>query len=57
MLLKTNEQKLKHLHLSVILNQKERISIWQKAKGIWKNKKLSEDIKTLRQEWDRKITK
>lgn len=55
MLTKTKKQKLKHL--PGLLNQKERIFVWQKVKGMWKNKKTQGDMKTLRQEWDRKIAK
>lgn len=38
-----------------LLDIKDRISIWEKAKGIWKNKKPEpiNELKKMRQEWNR----
>lgn len=40
-----------------LLTPKERVSVWKKAKGIWKNKKPDPilELKKIRKEWDRKI--
>ncbi|MFC1612988.1 hypothetical protein ACFL23_01520 [Patescibacteria group bacterium] len=54
MLTKTKEKKLKHL--LTMPNTKERLLIWQKTKGMLKDKKVKKHLKTLRQEWKRNIS-
>jgi len=39
-----------------LLTAKERLLIWQKARGIWKRKKPDpiQELKKIRDEWERK---
>lgn len=38
-----------------LLTQKERASIWEKARGIWKNRRPDpvKELKKIRKEWER----
>jgi len=49
-------QKLDTTHIHPLLKLKDRILTWKNAKGAWKNKKnnIDNDLKNIREEWDRK---
>jgi hypothetical protein len=50
-------KKLQQWQLQIPLTGKERLELWEKYRGIWKNKK-PDPIKTLqrmRKEWERKL--
>ena len=40
-----------------LLRGKERLSVWQKARGMWKNRKPDpiKELKKIRKEWERTI--
>src|SRR3989344_1914632 len=42
-----------------LLRGKERLSVWQKARGMWKNRKPDpiKELKKIRKEWERTIKK
>lgn len=50
------EPKLKYPY--PLLKPKERILVWRKAEGIWKNKKSepTKELKKMRKEWERKAS-
>lgn len=41
-----------------LITPSERISIWEKARGMWKDRKPDpmQELKKMRKEWDRKLT-
>jgi hypothetical protein len=41
----------------VVLNREERGQIWQKARGMWKDRKPDpiKELKKMRKEWERKL--
>lgn len=41
----------------IVLNREERGKIWQKARGMWKDRKPDplKELKKMRQEWERKL--
>ncbi len=41
-----------------LLNKKERLSVWEKARGIWKNRKPDpiKELARTRKEWERENT-
>ena len=41
----------------VVLHGEERGKIWEKARGMWKNRKPDpiKELKKMRKEWDRKL--
>ncbi len=40
-----------------LMTARERVLIWQRIKGIWKNRKPepNQELKKIRSEWDRKL--
>jgi hypothetical protein len=40
-----------------LITYRERISIWEKARGMWKHRKPEpiQELKKIRKEWDRKL--
>ena len=40
-----------------LITYHERISIWEKARGMWKHKKPEpiQELKKMRREWERKV--
>ncbi|OGZ53988.1 MAG: hypothetical protein A3H64_03920 [Candidatus Ryanbacteria bacterium RIFCSPLOWO2_02_FULL_45_11c] len=40
-----------------LLRGKERLSVWQKARGMWKNRKPDsiKELKKIREEWERTV--
>ena len=50
---KLNTKPQSHL----LLTGKERLAVWESARGMWKNKKPDpiRELKKMRKEWDRKL--
>ena len=48
--------KNKILSLYPLIYQKDRLSVWQKVNGLWKNKPDPiKELNRMRKEWDRKL--
>ena len=48
-----------HINWNPWLEAKSRLSVWQKASGIWKNRKSDpvKELKQIRKGWERKLPK
>lgn len=53
----TKTQTQERIHIHPLLTPKERLLIWEKVRGIWKNRKPDpmQELKKMRKEWDRKL--
>ena len=55
---KDNQTTIKARDCDSLLVSKERFPIWQKLKGRWADRtNATSELKKIRREWDRKITK
>lgn len=55
--MKRNQVKIKDRNLYPLLSSKDRLMIWEKVRGMWKNRKPDpiKELAKMRKEWERKI--